>query len=266
MEKIKTISVLLDLSRTTDYIDNEKTIIFLNQLETLRQKFEADIATICISTHYDNTNKMKQVINTIAFNLYNTCHLSDTIQIGTSFYLDGTYDYKNDKEERKEINFNGSKIDTFHEYYLNSEEFDNQWFAIIDDGVSDDVYKKYKDTHLMLQCRPSSVETWVARNNFMRIDTTTSDFDGVIEILDKYTESIKDLDNQQILEKQKNILDYKDELEIIIKYLDSGEIISSGELMSIKHRLNEILEEAMENNDGKNIYQIKYLQKRIVIN
>jgi len=58
----KTIAVMLDLDGTCDYIDDEKAKIFIAQLDILRKKFGADIATISISTHYNNSDRMQEVL------------------------------------------------------------------------------------------------------------------------------------------------------------------------------------------------------------
>ena len=54
---------MLDLDGTSDFINDEKAKIFINQLNTLRLKFGASHATICISTHYDNPDKMIEVLD-----------------------------------------------------------------------------------------------------------------------------------------------------------------------------------------------------------
>ena len=53
---------MLDLDGTIDFIDDEKIKIFIMQLNYLRIKFGATEATICISTHYSDPNKMIEVI------------------------------------------------------------------------------------------------------------------------------------------------------------------------------------------------------------
>lgn len=194
----KSIAVMLDLDGTCDGICDETAEVFVNQLEILRQKFDASYATISISTHGRYPDKIKQVLDVIA------SHLTSNIEIALSFYYGGIYAYNQDMNIPKGFGFNSNKEKTFASYYI--DDCDNQWFAIIDDGISEDVYKQYQDKQPMLLCRPSQDERDISRNNFMRIDTTTNGFDGVIEGLNTYIDSIQDLKPYQILEYQKNMM------------------------------------------------------------
>lgn len=210
---LKTIAVLLDLDGTSDFIDDKKASIFIQQLDNIRKKFGAEIGTISISTHYDNSVRMKSVLDVLARNL------SENIKIGLNFYYEGIYDYDLKLDIPQEFNFNSNKVRTFDKHYINNFDLDNQWFAIIDDGISEDTYRKYQHNHPMLLCRPSQYELGI-NNNFMSIATMTKGFDGVIEIMDIYLNSIKDLSPSQILEKQKEIMTHISGHELMSKIFD----------------------------------------------
>lgn len=87
----KTIAVMLDLDGTTDFIDDEKAKLFMKQLEIIRRKFGAKLATISISTHYRDSSRMKDTLDILARNL------SKNIKLGISFYYGGIYDYDKKK-------------------------------------------------------------------------------------------------------------------------------------------------------------------------
>lgn len=201
LEIPKTIAVMLDLDGTCDFINDEKAKIFISQLNILRKKFGAKIATLSISTHYDNSDKMQEVLEILSRNL------SNSIKIGINFFYGGIYDYDKKEEILQEYSFNRDKVKTFYSYYVNSIGMNNQWFAIIDDSISDDTYSKYKNSHAMLVCKPSQSDTnRLSNNNFMSIATTTKGIDGVIETLDLYIKSIRNLSPVQIIETQKDMI------------------------------------------------------------
>ena len=197
----QSIAILLDLEGTTDNINSESKELFLKQLEYLRKKFNAEYVTISVSTHYNNSIKIRKLLTVLANNL------PSNIKIGLSFYYGGIYDYNSNKDIPREYGFNQSKINTFKEYYLdNIFAYNIPWFAIIDDGMYDEEYKIFQNKRPMLQALPSNRTASVEKNNFMRIATTTYGFDGVVEILKKYIENIKEMDLQGILENQKNMI------------------------------------------------------------
>lgn len=199
----KTIGIMLDLDGTCDYINDEKAKLFIAQLEILRRKFGAQIATISISTHYANSSKMQKALEILSRNL------SNYIKIGLNFFYGGIYDYDKKEEIVKEYGFNQNKVKTFDTYYVSNLKMNNQWFAIIDDSISEDTYNQYKNKHLMLVCRPSQTnKNSLAKNNFMSISTTTKGIDGVIELLNIYIKSIRYLSPLQIFEAQKNMISH----------------------------------------------------------
>lgn len=208
----KTIAIMLDLDGTCDFINDEKAKIFISQLDILRRKFGAKTATISISTHYDDSYVMKKVLEILSRNL------SSGIEIGTNFFYGGIYDYDKNEDIPQDYSFNHDKVKTFDSYYVSNMEINNQWFAIIDDNISEDTYSKYKDSRPMLVCRPSQRDEGIlSKNNFMSISTTTKGIDGVIETLGLYIESIKYLSPVQIIETQKNMITHLSGWDLIEK-------------------------------------------------
>ena len=282
----KTIAVMLDLDGTTDFIDDEKAALFIRQLEIIRKKFGAELGTISISTHYRDSNKIKNVLDIFSRNL------SENIEIGFSFYYGGIYNYDKDMDEPQGYDFNSSKVRTFDNYYISNFSVRNQWFAIIDDGISEDTYKKYQNSRPMLLCRPSKRDNDVAKNNFMSIATKTKGFDGVLESLDTYIDSIKHLSPEQILETQRNMMthlsswelsdkirnrnysfveryfkegyadeaDYSDGLTWII-LTHAKQIPTETELMQLRNIVGIIYEKFQADNDEQKLEKIKQLQK-----
>lgn len=206
-----TIAVMLDLDGTVNGIDDEKANAFIKQLDYIRQKFQARECFICISTHYDNSSKIKPVLDILSRNL------SSTIKIGMSFYYGGIYDYEKDFEMKCAFGFNQDKVDTFTNHYVRGIGMYNRWFAIIDDGIDEEVYLKYQNRHPMLLCRPSQSERSVSKNNFMRHASTLFGFDGVLEAIDSYITSIDKLSPLQIIDTQRNMIMHLSSYDLIDK-------------------------------------------------
>lgn len=200
------IAIMLDLDGTADNIDDIKAQKFMTQLEYLIKNFNVDYGTISISTYYRTGAVMTDVLEVLNRNL------TDNVKLGFNFFYGGTYDYLQDVEIMRHPEFNSDKVETFTSYYDNS-----RWMAIIDDGVASDTYKKYQDKRAMLFCRPSQDESDISDNNFMSIGTTTKGFDGVLEVLDQYIESIKDLDTWDISWKQRMMITHVSSLELVNK-------------------------------------------------
>lgn len=287
LEIPKTIAIMLDLDGTCDFINDEKAKRFIAQLDILRKKFHAKIATIGISTHYDNSDRMQEVLEILSRNL------SSCIKIGINFFYGGIYDYDKKEEIPQEYNFNRDKVKTFCSYYVNSILMNNQWFAIIDDSISDDIYNKYKNNHPMLVCRPSQHdEDSLSKNNFMSLSTTTKGIDGVIEILDLYIESIRYLSLEKIIETQRDMIthlsswdltekirnrdyafleryfkegfadeaDYRDSLNWLI-LTNSNQIPSKDELVYLQEIFGLMSQHFQEINEEENIEEVLKLQK-----
>lgn len=283
----KIIAVMLNLDGTCDFINDEKAKKFIEQLDILRKKFGAKIATISISTHYNNSDRMQKVLEILSRNL------SSCIKVGVSFFYGGIYDYDKREEVPQGCSFNRDKVKTFDRYYVNGIGMNNQWFAIIYDSISDDAYIKYKNSHPMLVCRPSqNKEENLSKNNFMNIATTTKGIDGVIEILESYIESIRFLSPIQIIETQKNMIthlscwdltekiknrdyifleryfregfadedDYIDSLNWLI-WTNSDQIPSKDELVYLREIIGLMSQHFQERKEEENIDKVLKLQK-----
>ncbi len=222
---LKTIAIMLDLDGTCDGIDDEKAEIFIDQVSKLRQQFGGYVTIISISTHYPHSDRIKEVLSVME------PHLVEGVEFGESFYFGGSYDYNQDIDYPRSPNFNINKLETFVDCYVDTDSYFNEWFAIIDDGIGEDVYKKYQDRRPMFLCRPSQ-NCESSSNNFMKYDTTTFGFDGVIEGLKTYIESVNDLHMLEVLLKQKNMMRHLSSLEM-------GEKIRNREYAFVERYLRE---------------------------
>lgn len=198
-EKKKTIAIMLDIANTSNNINDDKAQVFMKQVEYLRRKFDADVATISISTHFSDSKEIKYILSVLERNL------TENIKIGISFFMGGTYDLESDQEDKYYSDFNKDKVDTFDKYYITNPELDTKWFAIIDDNLASSMYKKYQYKYPMLSIRPSIGN--VINNSMMKYDTETYAFDGVIEGMEQYIHSIEDLSVEDILIEQKNFVE-----------------------------------------------------------
>lgn len=199
-KKTKQIAIMLDLEGTSEKMNEKTAEVFVKQLDFIRKKFKADVGTISISTQARDSIKMQNILNILEH------HTTDKIKIGLCFYYGGIYDFDEKMDDLQEFGFNANKVSTFASFYLRDFLIENMWFAIIDDEISEDVYKNYQNKQPMLVVRPSKNECDLVYNSFMNIATKTKDFDGVIECLNIYINSIKNLTPEQVLEKQKNMI------------------------------------------------------------
>ncbi len=202
-ERSKAIAVMLDLDGTSTDIDDEGAIMFVRQLDTLRKKFEAETCYISISTHYGDIAdyKIRPVLNCLSR------HLIEHIQIGETFYYDGTYSYEENRFYPRRPHFNADKIATFTEYYLNRDDFDTVWFALIDDNIDENAYRDYRDDKTMLIAKPSAGIENTPADNIMSISTTMKGFRGVLKLLSSYIAEIENLTRSDILTRQRNMND-----------------------------------------------------------
>ena len=284
------LAIMLDLDGTVNFIDLEKAIKFQMQLDGIRQKLDADTVFISISTHYEDSIKMKKVLDIFARTLL------PNIKIGMSFYFGGMYDYEKDLDIPCKFGFNRDKVETFDTYYNSTLGRHNKWLAIIDDGMADDIYMRYQNNHPMLQILPSNSERSVSKNNFMRRATTTTGFDGVLEIMDSYLEDIKDLSSLEILNTQRNMIthlssydlvekirkrdypfleryfeegyadedDYQDTLSWLL-LTNSDSNLSRGEIVSIGRILDLLMKHNKKKKDESAIKRAYQLQKQFEI-
>lgn len=200
-KRYKAIAIMLDLDGTSTDITDDVAEMFMEQLDTLRKKFQAEVCYISISTHYGDTAdyKIRPVLNCLSR------HLTEHIKIGDTFYYEGTYNYEENRFYPYCPNFNRDKIKTFTEHYLHRSDFDITWFALIDDNIDENAYRDYQDDRTMLIARPSSDTETTPLGNIMSISTTTKGFAGVLKLLASYISEIKYLTPNQILERQLKI-------------------------------------------------------------
>jgi hypothetical protein len=296
----KTIAVMLDLDGTSDFINKDNSKVFIRQLEILRRKFKAEKCTISISTHYsgdDAINKIKSVLDVI------NNYIFENIIFGINFFYGGTYNYNTGEVVYRGEGFNRKKIDEFTEFYVKShnknrfleeEDFKNNWFAIIDDNVRDEVYKEYRLKQPMVVIAPSQQEDSLKNNSFMRIGTTTKGFNGVIEALQVYINSIKGLNKNSIMEKQREVMvhlslnelhnmiinrnynylekyfssDYLNDFDYIdsvywIGYSCSDRELSKEELLHLKNILKIISKHFIKKNEKDNLKKVYMLKREI---
>lgn len=223
----KSIAIMLDLDGTSNWIEDDTAEIFMKQVDTLRKQFGDAKAFICISTHAHGPEPIKRVLDKLA------PFAHDNIILGNSFYYGGVYEYPIDTSYTMGGLFNMNKIKTFYDYYLNSEHLNIGWFAIIDDGITDSVFKTFQHEKPMVVMKPScsSISKY---NNFMHRETCTDNFYGVIELMDGYIKDVKGMDLWDVLDKQQSMLRHLSNLEIndlirnrrfyeLLTYLKSGE-------------------------------------------
>lgn len=205
-KKEKRIAVMLDIEKTSEWITDETAEIFVSQLEKIRKQFMAEEGIICISTLDHSTERIKKVLSTLSR------YTSHTIKIDLSFFYGGMYDFTNDYEWKTPINNN--KVESFMDYMQDKNIL---WVAFIDDNLSLDTYKKYRNKLPTLVAIPSANKEKIEQNNFMQIATTTKNFDGVIEILASYLTTIQNLMPKDILQKQMSMPIHLSSWEVIEK-------------------------------------------------
>lgn len=210
-QPLKSIAVMLDLDDTCDYIDDSKAAYFIRQLDEIRKQVGADYGTISISTHSDSPDSMIDVLDILNRNL------TKTIKIGMNFYCGGRFDYANSENIFEPYNFNTRKVDTFVNYCVDCVGVKNRWFAIIDDGIYEETYKTFQNKRPMVVCRPSQRSIDSNTTNFMNLSTTTAGFDGVIEMMSEYINSIASLSFDEILEKQRLMIRHLSSYELVDK-------------------------------------------------
>lgn len=211
MYKEKTIAVMLDIAGTTDNINENNAQVFIKQLHYLLNKFSATKCFISISTHFDNCLKMKDILNVLSK------YTDNNIIIGTSFFYGGSYDFYSDSTKYIDLGFNGNKILTFDEAYVNNSLCDNVWFGIFDDSISSTCYQFYQDSNIMLVGRPSQTTMGLFDDNFMVRSTETYGLDGVIEVINNYINDIDNLDCDEILLQQKNMMCHLSGYQLAVK-------------------------------------------------
>lgn len=222
----RSIAIMLDLEGTCNKIKDEEARLFLKQVDTIRKQFGNQKAYICISTHSSSSKDIKRV-----FDILNK-YISDDIILNISFVFGGVYDYKYDSVTPMGFCFNAKKVQTFTDYYLNDRNLNIGWFAVIDDKLSEDIYKSYQRLIPMVGLKPSGKKDEYY-NNFMYRTTDTDNFSGVIELMQKYIEDIKGMNLDKVLDEQEKMKRHLSSWELnelirncqfrsIIEYLNSG--------------------------------------------
>lgn len=223
----KSIAIMLDLDGTSNWIENGTAEIFMKQVDTLREQFGGAKAYICISTHAHGSDPIKSVLDKL------DPYANENIILANSFFYGGVYEYQTDTTYPMGGIFNMNKIKTFCEHYIKSEHLNIGWFALIDDTISETVFKTFQDEKPMVVMKPgcSSISKY---NNFMYRETCTDNFYGVIELMDAYIKDIKGMDLWDVLDKQRDMIRHMSDSEIhdlisnrefykLLQYLKSGE-------------------------------------------
>lgn len=220
------IAIMMDLDGTCNHINDETAEKFISQVEALRQQFGGEKAYICISTHSSSARHIKQVFDYLAK------YKNDDIILSNSFFYGGVYLYDYDEERYQGFGFNSNKVETFSKTYLENFALNIGWFAIIDDTLSDSVFKPYQEDKAMVGLRPG-YDGSSKYDNFMYRSTATKNFEGVVELMDKYIEDIKDMSIYDIMDTQRKMQRHLSCWEVsellrnyqfakIVTYLNSG--------------------------------------------
>lgn len=203
----KSIAIMLDLDGTSNRIDVTTAELFMNQVDALRKQFGEEKAYICISTHAHGYEPIKRVMDEL------NAFAKEGIVLSRSFYYGGMYDYYTDLNFPMGIPFNMNKIETFQKTYIDNEDLNVGWFALIDDGIAADVFKSYQFEKAMVALKPGQVSP-PKYNNFMYRSTSTDNFDGVVELMDEYIKDVKDMTRFDIIDKQIAMVTHLSSFEI----------------------------------------------------
>ncbi|MDE6292530.1 MAG: hypothetical protein K2L98_02485, partial [Bacilli bacterium] len=203
----KSIAIMLDLDGTSNRIDSTTAELFMKQVDTLRIQFGGEKAYICISTHAHGYEKIKYVMDEL------NAFAKEGIVLSRSFYYGGMYDYVTDSSFPMGIPFNMNKVETFQKTYIDNEDLNVGWFALIDDGIAENVFKSYQFEKAMVALRPGRVSP-PKYNNFMYRSTSTDNFDGVVELMDEYIKDVKDMTRFDIIDKQIDMVTHLSSFEI----------------------------------------------------
>lgn len=211
----QSIAIMLDFHGTSDMITESSAEIFINLIDTLRKQFGGQKAYICISSHNQKSEQIKKILDELVK------FTNKDIILGTSFFYGGRYDYNTNTEYNMGAFFNSNKVKTFQEYYLKNAEFNIGWIALIDDSISYNTHKCYKDYLPMVAIKPSQ-KSYNPYANFMHRESVVDNIYGVIELLEEYIKDIKGMSLADILAKQREVVSHLSEFEIqtLIKKCD----------------------------------------------
>ena len=206
--KESAIAIMLDVQGTIDDIKEDTARIFMQQLQELRRKYKAEKVIINLSSHMSSKEGLIPYLEI----LHRT--LSPNIILGTSFYLFGTYNYEKGEDVYKGLGYNLKKEEVF-ENCLDSKKYDRICMGLIDDSISPNYIAKFQHKEPIFIIRPSQKgEEKLQKDNLMCHSTQTKGFDGVLEGMDSYLHSIKDIPFEKIVEEQIRVLLPIDEEEV----------------------------------------------------
>lgn len=203
----QSIAIMLDSHGTSDMITETSAEILINLIDTLRKQFGGQKAYICISSHNQKSEQIKKILDELAK------FTNEDILLGPSFFYGGRYDYNTNTEYNMGAFFNSNKIKTFQEYYLKNAEFNIGWIALIDDSISYNTHKCYKDYLPMVAIKPSQ-KSYNPYANFMHRESVIDNIFGVNELLEEYIKDIKGMSLANILAKQRELVSHLSEFEI----------------------------------------------------
>lgn len=211
----QSIAIMLDSHGTSDMITESSAEIFINLIDTLRKQFGGQKAYICISSHNQKSEQIKKILDELVK------FTNEDIILGPSFFYGGIYDYSTNTEYNMGAFFNSNKVKTFQEYYLKNTEFNIGWIALIDDSISYNTHKCYKEYLPMVAIKPSQ-KSYNPYANFMHRESVVDNIFGVIELLEEYIKDIKGMSLADILAKQREVVSHLSEFEIqtLIKKCD----------------------------------------------
>lgn len=206
-ERKTAVAIMLDLQDTLDGIDDEKAQIFMEQLNRLRLKYNADKIIINLSSHMNTPNGLISYLEILHRNLKPNIILDDAA------YLSGTYNYETGVDDFKGFGYNLRKTSVFEEKYF--REYNVVCHGIIDDSVSSDYIKDFKDKKPVFIIRPSLLnEEELSKDNMMCHSTLTEGFLGVLECMDSYLSVIENIPSSDIVKMQSEELIHLSALEV----------------------------------------------------
>lgn len=188
---MKKIGFMLDLQRTLDGLSKANSEILFDYLEEYKNKFNADEIVIFLSTSND-LYSLKYALSILAESL------PENIKIGKSFCYEGEYDYYSDTLSKDETIKNyPAKMETLKANYFKE---DYVFICVIDDNFDLMELLPYRDTRALTLLSPSNNQTY--NRGITHFTTTEYAYEGLLNLLKKYLENIKDLSYEEIIEKQ----------------------------------------------------------------
>ncbi len=222
------IVVMLDLQDTLNGIDDDKAKIFMNQLHKIRIKYCANKVIINLSSHMHSYEPLIKYLEILHRNLKPNIILDDAT------YLCGYYNYESGLDDFRGFGYNTKKTEVFENKYFS--QYKVLCHGLIDDSASTDYIKKFKDNRPVFIMRPSKTsKNELNRDNMMCYSTLTDGFDGVLECMDSYLATIKDIPAYDILRRQTEELIHLSAFEVrnlcisknfdlVLRYVNEGKL------------------------------------------